>query len=38
VALAGCQKQSNDPCKLYAVDDAVVWKNRDAAQTETASR
>ena len=38
VALAGCQKQSNDPCKLYAVDDAVVWKNRDDSQTQTASR
>jgi len=25
-ALAGCQKVSKTPCRLYAVDDAVVWK------------
>jgi dienelactone hydrolase len=37
VALAGCQKQSNDPCRLYAVDDAVVWHD-NSAQTQTASR
>jgi hypothetical protein len=37
VALAGCQKQSNDPCRLYAVDDAVVWHDNNA-QTQTASR
>ena len=23
--LAACQKNSREPCKLYAVDDAVVW-------------
>lgn len=38
VALAGCQKQSNDPCKLYAVNNAVVWSDRSANQTQTASR
>ncbi len=24
-ALANCQKHSKDPCRLYAVDDDVVW-------------
>jgi dienelactone hydrolase len=38
VALAGCQKQSNDPCKLYAVNNAVVWTDRNSGQTQTASR
>ncbi|WP_244826787.1 MULTISPECIES: alpha/beta fold hydrolase [unclassified Caballeronia] len=37
VALASCQKQSADPCKLYAVDNAVVW-NEAGEQTQTASR
>ncbi|WP_244847679.1 MULTISPECIES: prolyl oligopeptidase family serine peptidase [unclassified Caballeronia] len=37
VAIAGCQKQSSDPCRLYAVDNAVVWKN-NSADTQTASR
>jgi len=37
VALAGCQKQSTDPCKLYAVDNAVVW-NDQSGPTQTASR
>jgi hypothetical protein len=37
VALSACQKQSNDPCKLYAVDNAVVWKDH-SDQTQTASR
>lgn len=26
VALANCQKQSFDQCRLYAVDQAVVWR------------
>jgi dienelactone hydrolase len=26
VAVANCQKQSSDPCRLYAVDNSVVWK------------
>jgi dienelactone hydrolase len=38
VALDGCQKQSSDPCKLYAVNNAVVWKDRNVVQTQTASR
>jgi dienelactone hydrolase len=38
VAIAGCQKQSNDPCHLYAVDQAVVWRDGGSATTQTASR
>ncbi|WP_296650565.1 CocE/NonD family hydrolase [Paraburkholderia sp.] len=30
IAIANCQKHSNDACHLYAVDNAVVWSN-DAA-------
>ena len=26
-ALANCQKNSRAPCKLYAIDDYVVWKD-----------
>ena len=37
VAIASCQKQSADPCKLYAVNNRVVW-NDQAAETQTASR
>jgi dienelactone hydrolase len=33
VAVANCQKQSSDPCHLYAVNDAVVWKE---SSTQTA--
>ncbi len=25
-AIAACEKKSNQPCKLYSVDDYVVWK------------
>jgi dienelactone hydrolase len=25
VAVANCQKQGSDPCRLYAVDNSVVW-------------
>ncbi|KLU22874.1 DeoR faimly transcriptional regulator [Caballeronia mineralivorans PML1(12)] len=38
VALSGCQKQSSDPCRLYAVNNAVVWNDRNVSQTQTASR
>jgi len=38
VALNGCQKQSSDPCRLYAVNNAVVWNDRNVGQTQTASR
>ena len=34
--LADCQKHSSEPCKLYAVDDNVVWSG-DAAATVTAA-
>ena len=27
VAVANCQKQSANPCRLYAVDNAVVWRD-----------
>jgi dienelactone hydrolase len=37
VAIASCQKQSADPCRLYAVNNRVVW-NDQAAETQTASR
>jgi hypothetical protein len=37
VALASCQKQSSDPCRLYAVDEAVVWRD-SSGDTQTASR
>jgi dienelactone hydrolase len=36
VAVANCQKQSADPCRLYAVNDAVVWNN-GSSQTADAS-
>jgi dienelactone hydrolase len=41
VAIASCQKQSSDPCHLYAVDNRVVWGDADGhdnATTQTASR
>jgi hypothetical protein len=34
VAIANCQKQSSDPCRLYAVNDSVVWAG---ASSQTAS-
>ncbi|MFM0519268.1 prolyl oligopeptidase family serine peptidase [Caballeronia jiangsuensis] len=37
VAIASCQKQSADPCRLYAVNNRVVW-NDQTAETQTASR
>jgi dienelactone hydrolase len=36
VAIASCQKQSGDPCHLYAVNNRVVWQ--DSSETQTASR
>ncbi|HEY2020460.1 dienelactone hydrolase family protein [Paraburkholderia sp.] len=36
VAIANCDKQSSDPCHLYAVDNAVVWGNQ-GSQTADAS-
>lgn len=35
VAVANCQKQSSDPCRLYAVNDSVVW-NDGSSQTAAA--
>jgi hypothetical protein len=35
-ALSNCQKRSSQPCKLYAVDNNVVWSN-EPATTTTAS-
>lgn len=37
VAIASCERQSADPCKLYAVNNRVVW-NDQQAPTQTASR
>jgi dienelactone hydrolase len=31
VAISNCEKQSSAPCRLYAVNDSVVWK--DSTQT-----
>lgn len=28
VAIANCQQHSNDPCRLYAVNDNVVWNDQ----------
>ncbi|NML33291.1 dienelactone hydrolase family protein [Paraburkholderia antibiotica] len=30
VAVTNCQKQSADPCRLYAVDNSVVWGNQNS--------
>jgi dienelactone hydrolase len=34
--LAECQKNSNQPCKLYAVDNNVVWADNQPATTAAA--
>ncbi|WP_258002334.1 dienelactone hydrolase family protein [Burkholderia sp. WAC0059] len=31
VAVANCQKRSSDPCRLYAVNDTVVWQDSSTA-------
>jgi hypothetical protein len=31
VAVANCQKRSSDPCRLYAVNDNVVWRDQGTA-------
>jgi hypothetical protein len=38
-ALANCQKSSSQPCKLYAVDNQVVWSDEPmpAGSTQTAA-
>jgi dienelactone hydrolase len=38
VALANCRKESgNAPCRLYAVDDQVVWNDKSPSTSQTAS-
>ncbi|CAB3802412.1 dienelactone hydrolase family protein [Paraburkholderia fynbosensis] len=37
VAVANCQKQSSDPCRLYAVDNSVVW-GQQSSQTADGGR
>lgn len=34
VAVANCQKHSSDPCRLYAVNDSVVWKDTSTTTAE----
>ncbi|MDB5771885.1 MAG: hypothetical protein V7606_1657 [Burkholderiales bacterium] len=34
-ALANCQKSSSQPCKLYAVNNHVVWADEPAARNAT---
>jgi dienelactone hydrolase len=36
VAVANCQKQSSAPCRLYAVNDSVVWSDGGSSQTASA--
>ncbi|WP_322105213.1 dienelactone hydrolase family protein [Paraburkholderia sp. J41] len=33
VAIANCEKHSADPCRLYAVNETVVWNDNTAATT-----
>jgi dienelactone hydrolase len=35
-ALANCQKNSSSPCKLYAIDNSVVWSDEAVPATGTA--
>lgn len=38
VALSNCRKENgNSPCRLYAVDDEVVWNDKSPATSQTAS-
>jgi hypothetical protein len=36
--LADCQKHSTEPCKLYAVDDNVVWSGDPSATVTAAAK
>ena len=39
VALANCRKENgNSPCRLYAVDNEVVWNDKSQAPSQTASQ
>jgi dienelactone hydrolase len=37
VAIANCQKRSDDPCRLYAVNDNVVWNGDTSATAKNAT-
>ena len=38
VALANCRKENGDsPCRLYAVDNRVVWNDKSAETSQTAA-
>jgi dienelactone hydrolase len=34
VAVSNCQKRSNDPCRLYAVNDHVVWNDQSSTTAQ----
>jgi dienelactone hydrolase len=36
VAIANCQKESSAPCRLYAVNDSVVWTDGSSQTASTA--
>jgi len=35
VAIANCQKQSSAPCRLYAVDNSVVWGDQGSRTADS---
>ncbi|NPT58504.1 dienelactone hydrolase family protein [Paraburkholderia elongata] len=37
VAIANCQKQSSAPCRLYAVDNSVVWGDGSSQTADSSS-
>jgi hypothetical protein len=37
VAIANCQKQSSAPCRLYAVDNSVVWGDQGSRTADNNS-
>ncbi|CAE6861748.1 dienelactone hydrolase family protein [Paraburkholderia domus] len=37
VAIANCQKQSSAPCRLYAVDNSVVWGSGSSQTADSSS-
>ncbi|AFT84321.1 dienelactone hydrolase family protein [Paraburkholderia phenoliruptrix] len=37
VAIANCQKQSSAPCRLYAVDNSVVWGDQGSRTADSGS-
>ncbi|HTR07106.1 MAG TPA: CocE/NonD family hydrolase [Paraburkholderia sp.] len=34
VAISNCEKHSSDPCRLYAVNNTVVWNNGETATAQ----